>query len=210
MRLAFLSPLPPAPTGIADYTATVLTMLADRHDIDLFHDQERVDPSRIPGKCDVQPAHVFPDRHRKRPYDLAVYQMGNGRTHDFLYAHLSRAPGLLVLHDLVLHHSRAAHFLESDPVRAWRLDPANPAARKAARPWLDRWRAELAYTYPEAAARLFEAQLGTVGDLLPYAYPLIRIPVEASRLVAVHNALVRLDLRFKKSRSTPPSKSAPT
>lgn len=29
-------------------------------------------------------------------------------------------------------------------------------------------------------------------------------------LVAVHNALVRLDLRFKKSRSTPPSKTGPT
>jgi transposase len=32
----------------------------------------------------------------------------------------------------------------------------------------------------------------------------------ACSLVAVHNALVRLDLRFKKSRSTPPSKSGPT
>jgi transposase len=30
------------------------------------------------------------------------------------------------------------------------------------------------------------------------------------RLVAVHNALVRLDLRFKKSRSTPASKTGPT
>jgi glycosyltransferase involved in cell wall biosynthesis len=190
VRLAFLSPLPPAPTGIADYAATVLTMLADRHDIDLFHDQQRVDRSGIPGTCDVQPAHVFPDRHRERPYDLAVYQMGNGRAHEFLYPHLSRIPGLLVLHDLVLHHSRAAHFLESDPVRAWRLDPANPAAREAARPWLDRWRAELTYTYPEKAERLFAAQLGTVGDLLPYAYPLLRIPVEASRLVAVHNTFM--------------------
>ena len=33
------------------------------------------------------------------------------------------------------------------------------------------------------------AQLGTVGDLLPYAYPLFRLPVEASRAVAVHNAV---------------------
>ena len=32
----------------------------------------------------------------------------------------------------------------------------------------------------------------------------------ACSLVAVHNALVRLDLRFKKSHFTPPSKSGPT
>ena len=32
----------------------------------------------------------------------------------------------------------------------------------------------------------------------------------ACSLVAVHNTLVRLDLRFKKSRSTPASKSEPT
>jgi glycosyltransferase involved in cell wall biosynthesis len=190
LRLAFLSPLPPAPTGIADYAATVLGMLASRHEIDLFHDQETVDRNRLPPGCDARPADVLPERHRERPYDLAVYQMGNGPAHDFLYEHISRTPGLLVLHDLVLHHSRAAQFLESDPVCAWRLDPANPAAREAARPWLDRWHAELAYTYPDTAERLFEAQLGTVGDLLPYAYPLLRIPVEASRVVAVHNTFM--------------------
>jgi transposase len=32
----------------------------------------------------------------------------------------------------------------------------------------------------------------------------------ACSLVAVHNTLVRLDLRFKKSRSTPASRTAPT
>ena len=42
---------------------------------------------------------------------------------------------VLVLHDLVLHHSRAAHFLEAEAVRAWRRDPASPDARGAAQPW---------------------------------------------------------------------------
>ncbi len=188
MRVAFLSPLPPAPTGIADYAADVLALLADGHEIDVFHSQETVDRSRLPAECDVQPEAVFTDRQRERPYDAAVYQMGNGPAHAFLYEHLSRVPGLLVLHDLVLHHSRAAQFLEADAVRAWRLEPASRAAREAARPWLDRWRRELAYAYPDSADRLFEAQLGTVGHLLPYAYPLLRIPVEASRLVGVHSA----------------------
>ncbi len=40
MRLAFVSPLPPAPTGIADYAADVLELLSPRHEIELFHAQE--------------------------------------------------------------------------------------------------------------------------------------------------------------------------
>ena len=100
---------------------------------------------------------------------------------------LSRVPGLLVLHDLVLHHARAAQFLEAKEVRDWRTNPGSVEARERAQGVLDAWRAELEYSYPRAGARLFAAHLGTVGDLLPYAYPLFRIPVEASRFTAVHN-----------------------
>ena len=52
---------------------------------------------------------------------------------------------------------------------------------------LDRYRAEVAYAHPAAGDRLPLVHLNTVGDLLPYAYPLFRLPVEAARLVAVHN-----------------------
>jgi glycosyltransferase involved in cell wall biosynthesis len=165
----------------------VLAVLADHHEIEAFHAQPSVDRSRLPAGCDVRPASELEPRYHEKPHDVVVYQMGNGPAHAFLYDHLSRIPGLLCLHDLVLHHSRAAQFLEAEAVRAWRQDPASVAAREAARPWLDSWRAELAYSYPEAGERLFAALLGTVGDLLPYAYPLFRVPVEASRLVAVHN-----------------------
>lgn len=187
MRLAFFSPVPPAATGIADYSAELLTLLAGRHEIDVFHDQEEVDRVRLPRRLGILRVADFAGRHQARPYDLAVYQMGNHPVHAYLYEHLSRVPGLLVLHDLVLHHSRAAHFLEAGPVQAWRRDPGSSAAREAAQPWLRAWREELAYTYPERGERIFQVQQGTVGDLLPYAYPLIRIPVEASRTVAVHN-----------------------
>jgi len=187
VRLAFVSPLPPLSTGIADYAADLLGLLAPRHEIDLFHAQGEVDATRLPPGARVRVASELPARHRMRPYDLAIYQMGNGRAHDFVYGLLSRVPGLLVLHDLVLQHSRAAQFLESDAVRAWRADPGSVAARAAARPSLDAWREELEYSYPGRGGRLFEVQLGTVGDLLPYAYPLFRIPVEVSRAVAVHN-----------------------
>jgi glycosyltransferase involved in cell wall biosynthesis len=195
VRLAFLSPLPPAPTGIADYAAEVLAILADRHEIEIFHAQESVESSRLPGRCEVRPAAELERRHRERAHDVVVYQMGNGPAHAFLYDHLSRIPGLLCLHDLVLYHSRAAQFLDDDAVRAWRQDPGSLAACEAARPSLEAWRAELTYTYPEAGERLFAAHLGTVGNLLPYAYPLFRVPVEASRLVAVHNGFMARAVR---------------
>jgi glycosyltransferase involved in cell wall biosynthesis len=190
LRLAFVSPLPPAPSGVADYAADLLGLLAGRHELELFHAQDGVDTTRLPAGLPLFPTSEFTARHRERPYELAVYQMGNGRSHDFVYGVLSRVPGLLVLHDLVLHHSRAAQFLESDAVQAWRRDPSSASARAAARPSLDAWRSELEYSYPRRGARLFEVHLGTVGDLLPYAYPLCRIPVEASRAVAVHSAFV--------------------
>jgi glycosyltransferase involved in cell wall biosynthesis len=195
VRLAFASPLPPAPSGIADYAADMLALVADRHEVELFHAQETVDAARLPAGLALHPAASLPQRHGARPFDLAVYQMGNGRAHDFLYGLVSRVPGLLVLHDLVLHHSRAAQFLEAEPVRAWRAAPASVAAREGARGVLDAWRAELAYSYPREGARLFAAQLGSVGDLLPYAYPLFRIPVEASRFVAVHNRFMAAAVR---------------
>jgi glycosyltransferase involved in cell wall biosynthesis len=195
VRLAFVSPLPPAPSGIADYAADVLELLSPQHEIELFHAQERVDSARLPGEAVLHPASELVTRHRQRPYDLAVYQMGNGRAHDLLYGLLSRVPGLLVLHDLVLHHARAAQFLESEAVLAWRREPSSAALREAARVPLEAWRQELEYAYPGRGERLFEAHLGTVGDLLPYAYPLFRVPVEASRAVAVHNAFMAQAIR---------------
>ena len=187
MRLAFVSPLPPAPTGIADYAADVLGLLAGRHEIDVFHDQDRVEAGRLPPSCGVHRTSALLARHEARPYDLVIYQMGNGRWHDAVYDLLPRLPGLLVLHDLVLHHSRAGMFLDSPEGRAYARDPSSPILRESARRSLRAYAAELAYVYPAQAHRLDQAFLGTVGDLLPYAYPLFRIPVEAARLTAVHN-----------------------
>jgi glycosyltransferase involved in cell wall biosynthesis len=195
MRLAFLTPLPPAPTGIADYSVEVLGLLADRHSIDVFHAQEAVETDRLPASCAVLSASEFLPRHRERPYDVAVYQMGNGLDHAFLYEPLTRVPGLLVLHDLVLHHSRARMFLDSKAARAYARDPSNASLREAARPDREAYRDEIAFNYPAQAGRLDAAHLATVGDLLPYAYPLFRRPVESSRLVAVHNEFMAEAIR---------------
>jgi len=185
VRLAFLSPLPPEPTGIADYSAEVLALLAERHEIDAYHAEPVVEG--LPLSVRARPVSELAFRHCERPYDVVVHQLGNGPAHAFQYEPLLRFPGLLVLHDLVLHHARARAFLDSEAARAYAADPANAERRAAAAPGLQAYADEVAYSYPAQAGRLAEAHLATVGDLLPYAYPLFRIPVEASRLVAVHN-----------------------
>lgn len=190
MRLAFLSPIPPAPTGIADYTAEVLALLSPLHEVHVFHAQGAVDPMALPVGVHVHHASGFLGRHRERPFDLAVYQMGNAPAHDFLYEPLAAVPGLLVLHDLVLHHARARMFLGSPEAQAYAADPASAQKRRAKDGALARYRDEIAYTYPEADGRLDVAHLNTTGDLLPYAYPLFRLPAEASRLVGVHNTFM--------------------
>jgi glycosyltransferase involved in cell wall biosynthesis len=190
VRLAFLSPLPPAATGIADYAADVLSVLAPAHEIDVFHDQPEVDARRLPASCAIQPAEGFPARQARGTYDAVVYQMGNGLAHAFLYPLLARAPGLLVLHDLVLHHSRARMLLDTDAARAYAREPWSAPRRAAAAAALAPYAAELAYSHPAQADRLLAAQMATTGDLLPYAYPLFRLPVEASRVVAVHNTFM--------------------
>jgi glycosyltransferase involved in cell wall biosynthesis len=194
-RLACFSPLPPAPTGIADYSVDVLRLLSAFHRIDVFHAQERVDEAALPAACQAHRAEAFAERHAQRSYDLVLYQMGNGPAHDFLYDWIPRHPGLLVLHELVLHHARARAFLDSPEALAYRHEPSSALRREAALLPLQRYRDELAYTYPQQAGRLASAQLETAGRLLPYAYPLFRLPVEASRATAVHNGYMSRAIR---------------
>src|SRR4030095_11843203 len=47
------------------------------------------------------------------------------------YDLLPRVPGLLVLHDLVLHHARARTFLDAPAVRAYAAEPARAVPRGA-------------------------------------------------------------------------------
>lgn len=101
-RLAWFTPLPPARSGIATYSADVLPGLRDHYTIDTF-DEPR--------------AHDFVWRHRHQPFDLVVYQMGNASCHDFMWPYLVRNPGLVVLHDAQLHQARAGALLSWPPRR---------------------------------------------------------------------------------------------
>ena len=84
MRVSVFSPMPPERSGIADYSALLLPALRER--------------------CDVVPV-KHGSKRSPRGTDLSVYHIGNDpEAHGWIVDALRRTPGLVVLHDFVLHH----------------------------------------------------------------------------------------------------------
>jgi glycosyltransferase involved in cell wall biosynthesis len=81
VRVAYYSPLPPETSGIADYSALLLPAL---------HRLVELDVAKRGGRARG---------------DVALYHVGNDPTaHGWIVEQLRREPGLVFLHDFVLHH----------------------------------------------------------------------------------------------------------
>jgi glycosyltransferase involved in cell wall biosynthesis len=176
-RLAWFTPLPPAKSGIAQYNAELLPGLASAYQLDLFVD-DSPESFRSPApNLPVYGAHDFVWKHAREPYDLVVYQLGNAPCHDYMWAYLTRFPGLVVLHDGQLHHARGRTLLQQ-----WH-------------PRKENYRREFWFNHPDANPDL--AELGSVGLLgsLTYFWPMLRIVIESSRRVLVHNAWLADQIR---------------
>ena len=128
---------------------------------------------------DEQTAHEFVWRQRRCPYDLTIFQMGNASCHDYMWAYLFRYPGLVVLHDLQLHQARAL-FL----TKRWEPRVAD-------------YIAEVHANHPDAPDHLPYLVLARMGDRMYQHWPLIRLVIEAARVVVVHNSWVADELRTK-------------
>lgn len=84
MRVAFFSPLPPARSGIADYSEALVDALRPLVDLEVFSSAGRqFDPAQ---------------------FDIALYQVGNNSWHDFVYEAALQHPGVIVMHESNLHH----------------------------------------------------------------------------------------------------------
>lgn len=107
-RIAYISPMPPARTGIATYSAQVLASLRDigvhkRHRIEVLWPLDpRVD-------------------ERVASADLAIYHVGNNAEfHGEIYRLAIRHPGLVMLHDLAI-----------DDLVRWFRDTGDPLGTRA-------------------------------------------------------------------------------
>ena len=83
MRVAFFSPLPPSPSGIADYSQTLMAPLGRLADLTVFANASEFRPA---------------------DFDLTLYQIGNNPCHGFIYQAALRHPGVVVMHESNLHH----------------------------------------------------------------------------------------------------------
>jgi glycosyltransferase involved in cell wall biosynthesis len=105
-RLAYVSPLPPERSGIADYSAELVPELARYYDIDLVVSQPAVSDPWIEANLPLRSVEWF-DAHAHH-YDRVLYHFGNSPMHQHMFGLLERHPGIVVLHDFylgnIVHH----------------------------------------------------------------------------------------------------------
>ena len=84
MKLAYFSPMPPERSGISDYSTLLLPALSERIDVEVVKRGRKRAP---------------------RGTDAALYHVGNDPSaHAWIVDALRKRPGVVVLHDFVLHH----------------------------------------------------------------------------------------------------------
>jgi glycosyltransferase involved in cell wall biosynthesis len=138
--IGYHAPPPGAKTGVADYAAALLAALRQR------------------GRVDWAPSQA----------DVHLYHLGNNQLHRGIYETAMRQPGVVVLHDAVLHHFYLGAFSR------------------------ERYLAEYVYNYgpweSDLAQELWLARAGSGMDVRYFAKPMLKQVGERSLAVIVHNS----------------------
>ena len=143
--------MPPARSGVADYSAMLLPYL------------------RAQGKVELEPGRA----------SVRLYHLGNNQLHREIYQRALTEPGVVVLHDAVLHHFFLGCLTPGEYVE------------------------EFVYNYGEwsrgLAATLWAERARSASDVRYFRYPMLRRIAQASRAIIVHNpaagAMVRAHVR---------------
>ena len=99
-RLAYVSPLPPEKSGIADYSAELLPELARLYKIDVIVAQDTISDSWIKANCPIHTAQWFIENAER--YERVLYHVGNSIFHGHMFGLLKAIPGVVLLHDFFL------------------------------------------------------------------------------------------------------------
>jgi glycosyltransferase involved in cell wall biosynthesis len=139
VTVGFYSPLPPERTGVADYAEALLAALRK-------HGRVAVSPDRC---------------------DAALYHLGNNQMHAAIYRRALEQPGVVVLHDAVLHHFLLGQLGQTDYVE------------------------EFVYNYGGwnrgLAGELWRARAGSGADYRYFQFPMLKRMAERALAVVVHN-----------------------
>jgi glycosyltransferase involved in cell wall biosynthesis len=157
MKVAYHSPLPPSRSGIADYSALLLPALRERVDVVLAE----------PGK-------------RSPDADVALYQIGNDPDeHGWIVDALRARPGVVVLHEYVLHHLIAGITI----------------GRGNGRGYLDAMERELGVPGRLLGLGVLDNLLPLLWETQPERFPLAGTVLDRATGLVVHSAYVERKAR---------------
>lgn len=116
MKLAYASPLRPQASGVSDYSEELLPYLARAFDLTLVTDNLTPTNPALAAfrKIDVRAL----DAHANT-FDAIVYHIGNAPLYANFYNAARQIPGVVVLHDVTLHHLRAWQTIERGNAAAY-------------------------------------------------------------------------------------------
>ncbi|HEX4966610.1 MAG TPA: glycosyltransferase family 4 protein [Thermoanaerobaculia bacterium] len=172
MRVAFFSPLPPRKSGIADYSAELLPYLAEEFEVELIVDEGLRPAPALAARFPVHGHAALSRLLEAGRFDAVLYQLGNNPDyHAAIYRTLLEHPGVVVLHEHVLHHM----------VRELTLQAGRPAA----------YVEEMRYSYGRTGEAAARRGVATGVPLDPWSYPLFERVVDASLGILVHNRFTR-------------------
>jgi glycosyltransferase involved in cell wall biosynthesis len=109
-RLALVTPAPPERSGLVDAVHELLGPLAARAELRVYLDDAALRQGLWRGRHHL----CLSTDLRRDPGLLPVYQIGNHSSCQFALPLAYRFPGILVLHDLGVHHLVARFFLQRE------------------------------------------------------------------------------------------------
>lgn len=174
-RIAWFTPLRPVESGISLYSEELLAAVGRDWPIDIFVDGYSPSPFEPFGQLRVISAREFERRDKRESYACVVYQLGNSPAHAYMYDVALRRPGVVVLHDTVLHHLRLSMI----------------GGRGGAARYIEAMRRQYGERGETTAAKVLQGRL-------PHAlfeFPLSEDVIASARHVVVHSAFSRDQVR---------------
>jgi glycosyltransferase involved in cell wall biosynthesis len=157
MRVAYYSPLPPSRSGIADYSTLLLPALRERVDVVIAQ----------PGK-------------RAPAADVALYHVGNDPdAHGWIVDALWKRPGVVVMHEFVLHHLIAGITI----------------GRGNGRGYLDAMERDLGVAGRLLGLGVLDNLLPLLWETQPERFPLAGVVLDHAQGVIVHSDYVAQNAR---------------
>ncbi len=152
MKVAYYSPLAPSRSGIADYSALLLPALRERVEV------------------------VVAEQSRRAPAaDVALYHVGNDpEAHGWIVDALKERPGVVVLHEYVLHHLIAGITI----------------GRGDGRGYLDAMERELGVAGRLLGLGVLDNLLPLLWETQPERFPLSGLVLDRARGLIVHSRYV--------------------